>query len=328
MPLLDLVRQVKNQLPIMFGGTGNKYGWGSGLVVPYFNVSGAAIPVGSIVQQAGNGGARMELCDTEDSTAMVGVLVGYYPNGDGNLIAIEECPDQSLGAVMVAGRCRVLVAENVAKDEYVYQSSTDGEAKGDATIGEGAFGIFESTGDSGNLAYIRLFGAPVFGAGGGASPLTTKGDLYGYSTADARIPVGTNGYVLTADSTDTEGIIWNYIRRGVLVEMNSPTAGLQADFVWPWDGTLVRWTLLADASGTATVDLWQDTYANYPPVVADTMVGGGGTKPNISGPALKGQGSPTSWTKTTFARGDTVRVNVDAVASIARLTLILEVTTP
>lgn len=43
---------------------------------------------------------------------------------------------------------------------------------------------------------------------GSASPLTTKGDLYGYDTADARIPVGTNGHVLTADSTQTLGVKW------------------------------------------------------------------------------------------------------------------------
>lgn len=43
---------------------------------------------------------------------------------------------------------------------------------------------------------------------GGASPLTTKGDLYGYSSADARIPVGTNGQVLTADSAQTLGVKW------------------------------------------------------------------------------------------------------------------------
>jgi len=43
------------------------------------------------------------------------------------------------------------------------------------------------------------------GSASGA-PLTTKGDIFGYDTADARIPVGTDGYVLTADSTDPLGV--------------------------------------------------------------------------------------------------------------------------
>lgn len=41
-----------------------------------------------------------------------------------------------------------------------------------------------------------------------SSPLTTKGDLYGHSTVDARIPVGSDGQVLTADSTQPLGVKW------------------------------------------------------------------------------------------------------------------------
>ncbi len=43
---------------------------------------------------------------------------------------------------------------------------------------------------------------------GTPSPLTTKGDVWGYSTGNARIPIGSNGDVLTADSTQTLGLKW------------------------------------------------------------------------------------------------------------------------
>jgi hypothetical protein len=43
---------------------------------------------------------------------------------------------------------------------------------------------------------------------GALSPLTTKGDILAYGTANARLAVGTNGQVLTADSTQALGVKW------------------------------------------------------------------------------------------------------------------------
>ena len=40
------------------------------------------------------------------------------------------------------------------------------------------------------------------------TPLTTKGDLFTYSTTDARLPVGNNGETLVADSSATTGLRW------------------------------------------------------------------------------------------------------------------------
>ena len=42
----------------------------------------------------------------------------------------------------------------------------------------------------------------------GASPLTTKGDVYTYSTTNTRLGVGSDGYVLTADSSEATGLKW------------------------------------------------------------------------------------------------------------------------
>lgn len=45
-----------------------------------------------------------------------------------------------------------------------------------------------------------------------ASPLTTKGDLYGYSTTPGRIPVDvTNGKVLSTDDTNAFGVSWQTV---------------------------------------------------------------------------------------------------------------------
>lgn len=56
--------------------------------------------------------------------------------------------------------------------------------------------------------------------GGGASPLTTKGDLYTHdATVDARKAVGANNEVLKADSTQATGLLW-----GLLTDANVAAA--------------------------------------------------------------------------------------------------------
>lgn len=45
-------------------------------------------------------------------------------------------------------------------------------------------------------------------AGGGSSPLTTKGDLYTYSTTNDRLAVGANGLCLVTDSAEATGLKW------------------------------------------------------------------------------------------------------------------------
>lgn len=62
--------------------------------------------------------------------------------------------------------------------------------------------------DSGTLYFISTSAAIFFNSDSGASPLTTKGDLYTYSTADDRLAVGNSGETLVADSSATTGLRW------------------------------------------------------------------------------------------------------------------------
>jgi hypothetical protein len=67
--------------------------------------------------------------------------------------------------------------------------------------------------------------------------------------------------------------------------------------------------------------MWKDTYANYPPTVADTITAS--AKPTLS-TAIKAEDSTlTGWTKTVTA-GDVFGFSVDSATTVTRAHLIVE----
>lgn len=59
-------------------------------------------------------------------------------------------------------------------------------------------------------------------------PITTKGDLYTFSTAPARLGVGTNNQVLAADSAQATGLKWVSMSSGMAVtSINGDTTSAQ-----------------------------------------------------------------------------------------------------
>ncbi len=96
------------------------------------------------------------------------------------------------------------------------------------------------------------------------------------------------------------------------VEMDNGGAPLNTGeqttvFECPCDCVIVDWTLYTDVAATIKIDVWKDTYANYPPTNADTICGG--AEPATAA-ANKATGGVAGWT-TALARGDILKFNID-----------------
>jgi hypothetical protein len=100
-----------------------------------------------------------------------------------------------------------------------------------------------------------------------------------------------------------------------------PTTGLKGFKSFPVAGTIISWRLLADQAGDIVFDIWKDTYANFPPTIADTITAA--AKPTLSAVQKNESSTLTGWT-TAIAAGDVFAFNVDSVATITRV--ILELT--
>jgi len=170
--VLDLFRQVRGILRPFNGGLGNGQGWGRGTIIPISNRTGGDLPLMTVVHPVTAGGARAEPTTTDAQTDVLGVVVGYLDQT--GLLIEADAPDGSTVAVLTAGVTSVLIDANVERGDFAFAAATDGQARGGASAGPGAFGQFVGSGAAGQYALVRL--SPT---GFGASPV-----VYAPTTAD------------------------------------------------------------------------------------------------------------------------------------------------
>ncbi len=100
------------------------------------------------------------------------------------------------------------------------------------------------------------------------------------------------------------------------------TTGQKGHLEIPFKCEILQATLLADASGSIVVDIWKDTYANFPPTDADSITSA--TPPTLATAQKSQNATLTNWIKA-IAAGDILAFNVDSCTTCTRVVLSLKV---
>ena len=107
---------------------------------------------------------------------------------------------------------------------------------------------------------VMYYNGTAWTAVGSTSPLTTKGDLYTYSTTNARLAIGTNGQTLVANSGGTTGNAWQdpvqqnpVLNSAFQVWQRGTSFSLAANTAYTSGFTADRWQTQANANQACTI---------------------------------------------------------------------------
>lgn len=148
----------------------------------------------------------------------------------------------------------------------------------------------------------RLLGRDTAGAG----------DTEELQVADGIEFSGTPGIRLTTDART----------RKITFVFNDMTVGSKCRVTFPVAGTITGNRIFSDVSGSAVVDIWKDTWANYPPTIADTITAS--AKPTLSSQTHVEDTTLTGWT-TAISAGDVLFANLDSFSGVGQVVVELTI---
>lgn len=257
------------------------------------------------------------------TTALVGYAVLASPAFSGNPTA----PNQSAGAnnTRIANTAYVdaAIAQLVASAPGLLDTFAEiAAALADdpnfaATVTTALSGKLTKTSNLADLSDVSVARSNL-GLGGLAVKSSINND--DWSGADLAVANGGTGASDAAGARANLGVATGAMTvelEGFGVDI---TTGVKGDRQVPFGCTLTGWSLFSPQTGSIQIDIWKDTYANAPPMVADTITAS--AKPALAAAAKATSSSLTGWT-TAIGANDVLRFSVDSCSGIQRATLTL-----
>lgn len=149
------------------------------------------------------------------------------------------------------------------------------------------------------------------------------GDTLQYLTATGFQVIDESGNQKVVQVRNTNDIIRAI---GVNIDGGSavPSTGQKGYIYIPYACTIKAATMVADASGSAVIDVWKRAYSAGIPSVSHTITAS--AKPTLSSAQKSQDTTLTGWT-INVAAGDIIGWNLDSISTIKRVSLVLTVWT-
>lgn len=231
------------------------------------------------------------------------------------LTEVDESADLPNSRALLAGT-NVTFDDTVPNARTINVASSGGDVVGPAGANDNSIVVFD--GPTGLLIRDSLV------------DITTLVNLVNGLAAAIATIVSKTFYTVTNETADLPSSQQLHIRRtiGLIIGdgTNVITPGVQGYLTVPVTCTIVGVRLLSSdpsvTSGSIVVDIWKDSYANYPPTVGDTITAA--AKPTIT-TAIKSEDTTlTGWT-TAITAGQILGFNVDSVTGLKRVNVELTV---
>jgi len=265
-----------------------------------------------------------------DGSQVTGVVSSSYSTTSSFAISASWAPGGSGGAVATYTN---------GTDNYIITSTGADSINGESNL------QFDGTAltITGNVTASGGYTGSFYGDGSGLTGVSATADTASYFDGYVNFPEGlvVTGSVYVDGSVTSSGTysgsfvgdgsglsgITTTITSSLIYVIDGGgsaiTTGIKGDLQIPFGCTITEVSMLADQAGSIVVDIWKDTYANYPPTDVDSITAS--ATPTISSATKSTDSTLTGWT-TSITAGDTLRFNVDSVSTITRVTISLKVT--